>query len=323
MEAVYVVLLGFLIDLALGDPSWMPHPVVYIGKLISLCEKYLRKAFPKTEKGEFTAGIFLTIIVIGIATILPYYILLWADYINPWLKYMLEVFWCWQIFAAKSLGQAAKKVGDGIGRNDIQGARKYLSYIVGRDTQDLDFKQIIKAVCETVAENTSDGIIAPMFYLLIGGVPMGFFYKAGNTLDSMVGYKSERYINFGKVSAIFDDILNFIPARITGFVMCMAAFICGLDGKNAFRIFFRDRKNHVSPNAGNPESACAGALRVQLLGDASYFGEVYKKKTVGDPLKEIEGSDIKKTNILMYVTAILSLILTTGVRTLIFIYIVR
>lgn len=323
MELVYVVLLGFLIDLILGDPPWMPHPVIYIGRLISLCEKILRKVFPKTERGEIIAGFFLTVTVIGISTVLPYFVLYCFEYVNPWIKYALEVFWCWQIFASKSLAKAAKQVRNEIEKNDIKEARKYVSYIVGRDTQALDFKQIIKAVCETVAENTSDGIIAPMFYLIIGGVPMGFFYKAGNTLDSMVGYKNEKYLNFGKVSAVFDDILNFIPARITGFVMCIASFLCGLNGKNAFKIFFRDRRNHVSPNAGNPESACAGALGVELLGDASYFGKVYKKKTIGDALKEIENSDIEKTNRLMYASAVLSLILMAGIRALIFIFIVR
>ncbi|MDY2960230.1 MAG: adenosylcobinamide-phosphate synthase CbiB [Hornefia sp.] len=323
MELVYVVLLGFLIDLILGDPPWMPHPVIYIGRLISLCEKILRKVFPKTERGEIIAGFFLTVTVIGISTVLPYFVLYCFEYVNPWIKYALEVFWCWQIFASKSLAKAAKQVRNEIEKNDIKEARKYVSYIVGRDTQALDFKQIIKAVCETVAENTSDGIIAPMFYLIIGGVPMGFFYKAGNTLDSMVGYKNEKYLNFGKVSAVFDDILNFIPARITGFIMCIASFLCGLNGKNAFKIFFRDRRNHVSPNAGNPESACAGALGVELLGDASYFGKVYKKKTIGDALKEIENSDIEKTNRLMYASAVLSLILMAGIRALIFIYIVR
>lgn len=323
MELVYVVLLGFLIDLILGDPVWMPHPIVYIGKFISILEKLLRRIFPKTERGEFVAGALLTVLVIGITSLLAYCILFCCNYVNPWVKYTVEVFWCWQIFATKSLGKAAKQVGDEIKNDDIEGARKYLSYIVGRDTQELDFKQIIKAVCETVAENTSDGIVAPMFYMIIGGIPLGFFYKAGNTLDSMVGYKNEKYINFGKASAIFDDVLNFIPARITGFIMCLSAYICGLDGKNAFKIFFRDRKNHVSPNAGNPESACAGALGVQLLGDASYFGEVYKKKTVGDSFREVEDSDIDKTNRLMYVTAILSLIAMLGIRTLIFIFIVR
>lgn len=323
MELVYVVLLGFLIDLILGDPPWMPHPVIYIGRLISLCERVLRKVFPKTERGEIIAGFFLTATVIGISTVLPYFVLHCFEHVNPWIKYALEVFWCWQIFAAKSLAKAAKQVGNEIEKNDIKEARKYVSYIVGRDTQALDFKQIIKAVCETVAENTSDGIIAPMFYLIIGGVPMGFFYKAGNTLDSMVGYKNDKYLNFGKVSAVFDDILNFIPARITGFIMCIASFLCGLNGKNAFKIFFRDRRNHVSPNAGNPESACAGALGVELLGDASYFGKVYKKKTIGDALKEIESSDIEKTNRLMYAAAVLSLILMAGIRALIFIYIVR
>ncbi|MBQ1490177.1 MAG: cobalamin biosynthesis protein CobD [Eubacterium sp.] len=314
MRLVVVILLGFGLDLLFGDPARIPHPIVGIGKLISVTEKILRRIFPKSPGGELAAGVFLTVIVTCVSAALPLAAIFIAWRIDPRLAFALEVFWCWQIFAAKSLKQAAVRVLDEIEREDLPAARKYLSWIVGRDTQDLDFRQITKAVVETVAENASDGVIAPMLYLLIGGVPLGFFYKAVNTLDSMVGYKNETYLYFGRFSAKFDDLWNFIPARITGLLFCLAAPLAGLDGKNAFRIFRRDRKKHASPNAGNPESACAGALHVQLLGDAYYFGELYKKDSIGDDDRPIEAADIRRTNTLMITASALGLLILAACR---------
>ena len=203
---------------------------------------------------------------------------------------------------------------------DLQNSRKYLSWIVGRDTESLDFKQITKAVVETVAENASDGVIAPMIFMLLGGAPFGFLYKGVNTLDSMVGYKNDKYLYFVKFSAIIDDILNFIPARITGMAMVLGAFLVGLDGKNAWRIFLRDRHNHASPNSANPESACAGALNIQLAGDAFYFGKLYKKKTIGDDNRAVSAEDIVKATNLMYVASLLSLIVFEGIRLILVVY---
>ncbi len=323
MEIVYAVCLGFLIDLILGDPAWMPHPIVFIGKLISGTEKILRRLFPASPRGEMAGGFFLTLLVIGISTAVPLLILLGLGFISPWLRFAAEIIWCWQIFAARSLKEAALRVYREIKAENLPGARKYLSWIVGRDTGDLDFPHIIRAVVETVAENASDGEIAPMMYLMIFGVPGGFFYKAGNTLDSMVGYKNEKYLYFGRVSARFDDVLNWIPARLTGLLFCLGAAATGLDARGAWRIFRRDRMHHSSPNAGNPESACAGALGVQLLGPAYYFGEFYDKPTVGDDDRPVEPEDIIKVNRLMMAASVLSLVLMAAVRTAIAVLVFR
>ncbi|MGN0658074.1 MAG: adenosylcobinamide-phosphate synthase CbiB [Emergencia sp.] len=314
MEIILVTAAGFLLDTIFGDPRWLPHPIRFIGLLIDGCEKLLRRIFPKTEKGEFTAGILLNLIVLSISFAVPFLLLKGLALIHPWLKYAAETFFCYQIFAAKSLKTEGMRVYRYIKAEDLPNSRKYLSWIVGRDTENLNFTQITKAVVETIAENASDGVIAPMLFMIIGGVPLGFLYKGVNTLDSMVGYKNEKYISFGKFSAIVDDIFNFIPARITGLAMILSAFLTGLDGKNAWRIYRRDRHNHASPNSAHPESACAGALRVQLAGDAYYFGKLYRKKTIGDDLRPVEAEDIPRTAGLMYAAALVCLIVFEGVR---------
>lgn len=320
MEIVIVVAAAFVLDLIFGDPHFLPHPIRLIGLLISGLSKALRKIFPKNKSGEFTAGILLNIIVLAVSFVVPYYILQGLNMVHPWLKYIAETLFCYQIFAGKSLKQESMRVYKHIKAGDLPNSRKYLSWIVGRDTESLDFKQITKAVVETIAENASDGVIAPMIFMLIGGAPLGFLYKGVNTLDSMVGYKNEKYINFGKFSAIVDDILNFIPARITGLAMVIGAFFIGLDGKNAWKIFLRDRHNHASPNSANPESACAGALNIQLAGDAYYFGKLYKKKTIGDDNRPVCPEDIVKSANLMYAASILSLIVFEGVRLILVVY---
>lgn len=314
MEIILVTAAGLLLDAIFGDPRWLPHPIRFIGLLIDGCEKLLRRIFPKTEKGEFTAGILLNLIVLSISFAVPFLLLKGLALIHPWLKYAAETFFCYQIFAAKSLKTEGMRVYRYIKAEDLPNSRKYLSWIVGRDTENLNFTQITKAVVETIAENASDGVIAPMLFMIIGGVPLGFLYKGVNTLDSMVGYKNEKYISFGKFSAIVDDIFNFIPARITGLAMILGAFLTGLDGKNAWRIYRRDRHNHASPNSAHPESACAGALRVQLAGDAYYFGKLYRKKTIGDDLRPVEAEDIPRTACLMYAATLVCLIVFEGVR---------
>lgn len=314
MEIVIVVLAGFLMDCLFGDPQWLPHPIRFIGWLISAGEKLLRRIFPGSKGGEIAAGAVLALAVPVISFGVSWLLLQAAAMIHIWLKYALETLFCYQIFAAKSLKDESMRVYRHIKAEDIEGSRKYLSWIVGRDTGHLDFRQITKAVVETIAENTSDGVIAPMIFMLIGGAPLGFLYKGVNTLDSMVGYKNDKYINFGKVSAISDDVFNYIPARLTGLAMVLAAFFTGLDGKNAWKIYRRDRHNHASPNSAHPESACAGALRVQLAGDAYYFGKLYKKKTIGDDLRPIEAEDIPRTARLMYGAALLCLAVFEGIR---------
>ncbi len=314
MEIVIIILIAFLLDCILGDPAHLPHPIRLIGFFISKGEKLLRSIFPKSKGGEIAAGAVLAVCVPLLSFGLCYLVLYVAGQIHIYAKYGVETLLCYQIFAAKSLKDESMRVYRHIEAGDLEGSRKYLSYIVGRDTKDLDFSQITRAVVETVAENASDGVIAPMLFMAMGGAPLGMLYKAVNTLDSMVGYKNDKYINFGKVSAISDDVWNYIPARLTAVAMGICAFFTGFDGKNAFRIFKRDRYNHASPNSAQPESICAGALHVQLAGDAYYFGKLYKKKTIGDDDRAIEAADIKNTVKLMYGASVFSLILLLGIR---------
>lgn len=317
VEIVTAIVLGFILDCIFGDPHGLPHPVIFIGKLISGTEKVLRKAFPASPKGELMAGGILAVFVPAAAFGVSYGILTLCGMVSFWLRLCVETLFCYQIFAAKSLKDESMRVYRYVKAGDIENSRKYLSYIVGRDTKDLSFEKIDKAVVETVAENTSDGVVAPMIFMAIGGAPLAFLYKGVNTLDSMVGYKNERYLYFGRISAKLDDVLNFIPARLTGLFMCVGAFFAGFDGRNAFRIFFRDRRNHSSPNSAHPESACAGALGIQLGGDAYYFGKLYKKKTIGDNIRPIENDDVKRAVRLMYGASLLCLIVSCGLRALI------
>lgn len=308
MEIAIVLILGYIFDLILGDPTWIPHPVVLIGRLISLCEKVFRNLFSKDNRGEFLGGICTLVVVAVISFLVPFALIKLAKSISPWIGYGLEVLWCWQILAGKSLAKAARDVMEPLKAGDLQEARVKLSYIVGRDTEGLSQEEVIKATVETVAENTSDGIIGPMIFMAVGGVPLGFLYKAVNTLDSMVGYKNEKYLYFGRASAKMDDVFNFIPSRLTALVMCIVSGFMGLDRKGAFRIWKRDGKKHLSPNSGNPESACAGALGVELGGNAYYFGKFYEKASLGDPLRPIEVRDIERVNKLMYLTNLFTLV---------------
>jgi adenosylcobinamide-phosphate synthase len=317
MTIVYSLLIGFALDFLLGDPHWLPHPVRLIGAMISDSEKLLRKVSCNTQKSRFICGMVQTIFTVLVSFAAPFIILCVLGKISVYLLVAVESLMCWQIIAAKSLKTESMKVYYELEKNDLAGARKKLSWIVGRDTQNLDEEHVIRAAVETVAENTSDGVTAPIFYVLIGGAPLGFFYKAVNTLDSMTGYKNERYIDFGKFAAKLDDAVNFIPARVTGVLMIAASFFAGLDFKNAARIFKRDRKKHHSPNSACTEAACAGALRVQLAGDSFYFGRLVKKPTIGDGSRAIEKDDIRRANTLMYLTALLFLVIGAGIKILI------
>lgn len=301
-----VILLGLLLDLCFGDPYTLPHPVRWIGSLILRVEKIVRQLFPNHPKGEMAAGFFLVVIVVFISTAIPW-ILLYAAYrISPWLSFIFSVVMCYQLFAMKSLKTESCKVYRALEFQNIVEARKAVSMIVGRDTQALSAEGVAKAAVETVAENTSDGVIAPLFYMVLGGPVLGFLYKAVNTMDSMIGYKNETYLYFGRCAARLDDILNYIPARLSGWAMILGAFFCSYDGKNAYRIYKRDRKKHASPNAAQTEAACAGALGLQLAGDAWYFGKLYQKESIGDAKREIEPNDIIRVNRLMYVSCFLA-----------------
>lgn len=320
MYAVYSLLIGFVIDILIGDPHWILHPVCLIGWLISGTEKVLRKISCKTPKSRFVCGMIQTVIVLLLSFFVPFIILFVSQKISVYLYIAVQSIMCWQIIAAKSLKKESMRVYYELANGSLEGAREKLSWIVGRDTQNLDRPHVIRAAVETVAENTSDGVTAPIFYLLIGGAPLGFLYKAVNTLDSMTGYKNEQYIDFGKFAARLDDIVNFIPSRITSLVMIAASFFAGLDAKNAARIFLRDRKKHQSPNSACTEAACAGALRVQLAGNSYYFGKLVKKPVIGDNLRAIELEDIKRANRLMYITTLLFMLIGAGIRIMISVF---
>ena len=316
MYSLLALVLGFGIDLIVGDPHSIPHPVIFIGKLISAMEKLARKIFPKTVKGENFAGGVLWLVVVAVSTAVPA-LLLWLCYgISVWLGLAIESIMCWQILATKSLKDESMKVYHALQTGDIEKSRYAVSMIVGRDTTKLDDKGVARAAVETVAENTSDGIVAPLIFLAIGGAPLGFFYKAVNTMDSMLGYVEMPYKNIGLVPAKMDDVMNFIPARLSALIMLAAGWLLKLDVKNGWKIFQRDRFNHASPNSAQTESVCAGLLGLRLAGDAWYHGELHKKKYIGDALREIEYEDIPRSCRLLYVTAILSLILFGGLKLL-------
>ena len=312
--SLVALVMGYILDLIFGDPYWMPHPVRFIGNLISILEKVIRRFMPKTKRGEYIGGIILTVMVVSISMVIPLVIILMAKSINTYLALTVETFMCYQILATKSLKVESMKVYDESEKNDLPSARKAVSMIVGRDTKDLTFSGVAKAAVETVAENTSDGIIAPMIFIAIGGAPMGFFYKAINTMDSMVGYKNEKYMNFGRFAAKLDDVVNYLPARISAYQMILSSFFLRYDYKNAFKIYKRDRYNHASPNSAQTESVCAGALDVQLAGNAYYFGKLYEKPTIGDDIREINYDDIKKANRLLYCTSIISIVIISVIK---------
>ena len=301
------LLTGYVLDLIFGDPRQIYHPIRIIGNLIAVLEKGIRQVFPKTSKGELAGGTVLVVLVVLICTAVPAALLGLAAWIHPAVYWLLASFWCWQILATKSLKTESMKVYAPLKEGDLPAARRAVAMIVGRDTERLTEEGVAKAAVETVAENTSDGIVAPLIFLALGGPALGFFYKAVNTMDSMVGYKNERYLYFGRTAACLDDVLNFLPSRISAWLMILAAAFLGMDGKNAKRIYLRDRRNHASPNSAQTEAVMAGALRVQLAGDAWYFGELYKKPTIGDPFRAVEPEDIVRANRLMYLTSALAL----------------
>lgn len=314
MILALIIVAAFLLDAIFGDPSCIPHPICLIGKLIAGGEKLLRNRFCKTRKSEYRCGVVLTIAVVAICLLVPAAILWLLGLIHWGLAACAQLWFCFQIFAARSLKKESMKVATALKKGDLEEARKYVSYIVGRDTSELSEEAVAKAAVETVAENTSDGVVAPLIYMAIGGAPLAFAYKAVNTLDSMIGYKNERYLFFGRFAAKLDDVCNFIPARVSAVLMITAAAILGFDGKAAARIFRRDRKKHASPNSAQTESVCAGALQLQLAGDASYFGKVYHKPTIGDPIRHANADDIGRANRLMYGTSVLAVVLAAAVR---------
>ena len=270
---------------------------------------------------KYKRGMLLAFTVIFATFAMSVIIIVAAYSINLYAGVIAEAVMTWQILATKCLRVESMRVYDALRTDGVDAGRRAVSMIVGRDTSVLDAAGVTRAAVETIAENTSDGVIAPMLYTAIGGPVLGFVYKAVNTMDSMLGYKNDKYMYFGRFAARLDDVVNFIPARISAYLMIAAAFIGGrqFDGKNAYSIFKRDRFNHASPNSAQTESVCAGALRVQLAGDAVYFGKLVKKKYIGDGLREIEYEDIKRANRLMYITAFLCELLSVAVMSLVLI----
>ncbi len=314
---LFALLLGFFLDLLLGDPNWLPHPIRAIGSLIAALEKALRKLFPKRQGGELAGGAALVILVLALSGGFTLLVLWLCGQVGLWLRFLAETVLCYQLLATRSLKGESMKVYQALKAGDLEGARHAVSMIVGRDTQRLDEAGVARAAVETVAENASDGVIAPLIFLAIGGAPLGMAYKAVNTMDSMVGYKNDRYLWFGRCAARLDDLVNFIPARLAGLLMCLGAGFSGFDGPNALRIFRRDRKNHKSPNSAHTEAAAAGALHIQLGGPNYYFGKLVDKPAIGDADHPVEPLDIVRVNRLMYATAFLALVLCCGVPLLV------
>ena len=308
------VLGGFVLDAIFGDPAWLPHPVVLMGKCISKLEKVLRARFPKTQQGELLAGVVLAFCLPVGTFLVTSAVCLAAAKISPWLGLAVQMFWCGQALAAKGLVQESRNVYNELIKPDLPAARRAVSRIVGRDTENLTAEGVTKAAVETVAENASDGVIAPLLYMLLGGAPLALTYKAINTMDSMVGYKNETYLYFGRAAAKLDDVANYIPSRLAALLWVAAAALTGSNAKGAWRIWRRDRRNHASPNSAQTESACAGALGVQLAGPAYYFGEYYPKPTIGDALRPIEPQDILRADRMMYAASVLALVLGLVIR---------
>ncbi|MGN0326191.1 MAG: adenosylcobinamide-phosphate synthase CbiB [Lachnospiraceae bacterium] len=313
---------GFLLDLLLGDPYRMPHPIRFIGGLIAKVEKcFLGRKKERDERKEFRLGVYLVIIVLSGTATAVILILFLAYYINCYVGTVIETIMTYQILATKCLRVESMKVYHCLKNKTLPEARKAVSMIVGRDTEFLNEEGVAKAAIETVAENTSDGVIAPMLYTALGGPILGFLYKAVNTMDSMIGYKNDKYLYFGRAAAKLDDFVNYIPARISAYMMIAASFIGGkcFSGKRAYYIYKRDHRKHASPNSAQTESVCAGALGIQLAGDASYFGKIVKKPYIGDNVRAVTYEDIKKINHLMYLTAWIGEIICLFVMGLIYV----
>ena len=314
MMAAMTLAAAFLLDCLLGDPHYSWHPIVLIGKLISFLERLIRGFLPKTPRAELAGGALLAVLVILLSTAVPALLLYGAYKMSPWLFFVLHILLCYQLLAARSLRDESMKVLKALRQGNTEEARRAVSMIVGRDTSVLDEAGIIRAAVETVAENTSDGVIAPLLYMAVGGAPLGFLYKAVNTMDSMIGYRNEKYLYFGRTAARLDDVLNFLPARLSGVLMVLMSRPLGFDAGNAWKIFLRDRKKHASPNSAQTEAACAGALHIRLAGDAVYFGEVHHKPYIGDDDRPVQAQDIAFAVKLMYGAAFAALAICLLIR---------
>lgn len=315
--SLLALVIGAGIDLLIGDPHALPHPVAGIGRLITGLERVFRRLCPKTARGERWAGLLIWVFTVLLSAGIPAALLLAAGRVSVWLRLALESVMCWQVLAARALRDESMRVYDALTGGTLEDARRAVAMIVGRDTARLDADGVARAAVETVAENTSDGVVAPMLYLAIGGAPLGFFYKAVNTMDSMLGYVEPPYRDVGFVPAKLDDVFNFLPARISALLMLAAGAILRLDVRNGWKIFKRDRYHHASPNSAQTESVCAGLLGLRLAGDAWYHGVLHKKDYIGDAARAIEPADIPRACRLMYLTALLAMALCCAVKALV------
>ncbi|SDB20298.1 adenosylcobinamide-phosphate synthase CbiB [Eubacterium oxidoreducens] len=313
----FSIIIGYFADLLFGDPQGRWHPIRLIGGMIAGTKKILRRILPKKKAGEIVGGILLVLIVLLFTGVVTTAVLFIGLYIHWLLGVCIECYMCYTIFAAKSLRVESMKVFEALQTKGLAEGREAVSMIVGRDTKTLNEEGVIKAAVETIAENTSDGVIAPMIYLIIGGPILGFLYKAVNTMDSMVGYKNDEYLYFGRAAAKTDDVWNFFPARLSALFMIWGSKLAGLNRKEAYRIYIRDRGRHASPNSAQTESVMAGALGVELSGDAWYFGKKIHKPTIGDATRRIERLDILRANKLMYASSALAMIMLFVARWLI------
>lgn len=316
MEIIFAALAGFALDLLLGDPAWMPHPVVAMGRCITFLETRLRAVFPKTPGGERAAGYILAAVLPLGTLALSTALLRLCRLAHPALETALASLWCWQALAVRGLASESKNVHRALTEGTLEEARGAVGRIVGRDTAALSAQGVVRAAVETVAENFSDGVAAPMAYMLLGGAPLALCCKAVNTMDSMVGYQNDRYLHFGRGAAKLDDGINFLPARLAALLLILSAGLTGENPDGAWHMWRRDRRCHASPNSAQTESAMAGALGIQLGGPAVYFGRLYNKPAIGDPLREPEPRDILRANRMLYAASFLCLALLCGLRAL-------
>lgn len=303
------LVMGVVLDAILGDPKGWPHLIKWFGRVIAYLEKKLYSISNKRLSGKL-----LVVAVLLLCGGIPALMLAVSWRISPWLFLALESLLCWQLLASKSLRDESMPVYDALKNQNVKEARAALSWIVGRDTAALDDAGIARAAVETVAENTADGVAAPLLYITLGGAALGCVYKAVNTMDSMVGYRNQRYEQFGRCAARLDDVLNYLPARICALVMMLTCPLCGLSAQNAWRIWRRDRHKHASPNSAQTEAVMAGALGVQLAGDAWYAGKLHQKPTIGDAARPIEAQDIRRAHRMLLVTSLLLFLLSILLR---------
>lgn len=300
-----VLIAAFLLDLAIGDPRWLPHPVVLMGKIIRWGERLLWKGKPKRD---FLAGTILSLKVVALSAGVAWALVFLFTLLPPVLSFIATALVASTTLATRGLLQAILRIEEPLRKGFLVEARKELSQIVGRETEALSEDKVLSASLESLAENTSDGIVAPLFYLALGGVPLAMAYKAVNTLDSMIGYRTERYLYFGKFAACLDDLFNFLPARLTALFLVLAAYLRGLDGSAALKTLWRDRTKHLSPNAGYPEAALAGAFGIRLGGPSVYFGQEVWKPYIGEETVPLKIGMLREARKLCLITALLSLV---------------